>query len=119
MPDSHVVAKLDFTNAFNSIRRDSLLEVVVTHIPELLQFCLSSYGQPSNLLYDQHIIASQEGVQQGDPLGPLLFCLTIQPILNSLESNLLLGYLDDIYIGGEMRGSPEMLRCAWEEWAWV
>ena len=45
IPDSHVVAKLDFTNAFNSIRRDSLLEAVATHIPELLQFCLSSYGQ--------------------------------------------------------------------------
>ena len=33
MPDSSVVAKLDFTNAFNSIRRDSMLETVTLHVP--------------------------------------------------------------------------------------
>ena len=102
MPDNCVVAKLDFTNAFNSVRRDSMLEAVALHVPEILQFCHSSYAHPTNLLYDLHTISSEEGVQQGDPLGPLLFCLTIQPILGSLTSKLLLGYLDDITIGGDV-----------------
>ena len=101
MPDSYMVAKLDFTNAFNSIRRDSMLEAVALHAPEILQFCHSAYAKPTRLLYDNHTISSEEGVQQGDRLGPLLFCLTIQPILSSLTSKLLLGYLDDITVGGE------------------
>ena len=47
-----------------------------------------------------HTISSQEGPQQGDPLGPLLFCNTIQPLLLSLNSDLNLGYLDDVTRGG-------------------
>jgi len=43
---------------------------------------------------------SQEGPQQGDPLGPLLFCNTIHPLLESLGSVLRLGYMDDVTLGG-------------------
>jgi len=43
---------------------------------------------------------SEEGAQQGDPIGPLLFCNTIQPVLSSLEASLKLGYLDDVNLGG-------------------
>ena len=42
---------------------------------------------------------SQEGTQQGDPLGQLLFCNTIQPSLLSLASKLTHGYLDDFTLG--------------------
>ena len=48
-------------------------------------------------------ILSQEGCKQGDPLGPLLFSLTVQPILESLHSDLILGYLDDLTLGGSLR----------------
>jgi len=34
-------------------------------------------------------LMSQEGSQQGDPLGPLLFCHTIHPLLMALGSVLL------------------------------
>jgi len=33
-------------------------------------------------------------------MGPLLFCNTIQPLLDSLRSTLTLGYLDDVTLGG-------------------
>ena len=34
-------------------------------------------------------------------LGPLLFCLTTQPLLLSLQSELTLGYMDDLTLGGD------------------
>ena len=40
------------------------------------------------------------GPQQGDPLGPLLFCLPLQPILLETRSSLAFGYLDDLALGG-------------------
>ena len=43
---------------------------------------------------------SQEGTQQGDHLGPLLFCLALHPLLLSLQSKLIIGYIDDITVGG-------------------
>jgi len=38
MPDGHVVVKIDFRNAFNSLRRDLMLRSVVSssrHLPVL------------------------------------------------------------------------------------
>ena len=46
------------------------------------------------LFCGDHTIASEEGVQQGDPLGPLLFCLTIQPFITKLRSDFCIFYLD-------------------------
>ena len=43
---------------------------------------------------------SQEGTQQGDPLGPLLFCHALHPLLLSLQSKLIIGYLDGNTVGG-------------------
>ena len=101
MPHDWVVAKLDFSNAFNSISRDSMLEAVHSSIPELDSFCRLSYEEPSILKYGCREILSSEGVQQGDPLGPLLFSLTIHPLLSSLKSALAFGYLDDVTVGGD------------------
>lgn len=94
--------KVDFKNAFNTLRRDRMLQSVKTSVPMLLPFVLNSYGAPSFLFYNDSIILSQEGVQQGDPLGPLLFCLTTHSIVSSLSSELKFFYLDDGTIGGPL-----------------
>jgi hypothetical protein len=96
----NVVVKLDFTNAFNSIRRDVLLQAVYDNLPEVYRFCFSAYNYNSVLKFDNRNIMSMEGIQQGDPIGSLLFCLAIQPLLRSLSSTLRIGYLDDITLGG-------------------
>ena len=68
--------KLDFRNAFNSIHRDKMLASVLSLCPSLYPFVYSSYSSPSSLFWGNEVILSAEGVQQGDPLGPLLFCIT-------------------------------------------
>ena len=68
-PD-YVMIKLDFKNAFNSVRRDKVLEATWVHAPELYPYVFSCYSQCSHLFYENTIIPSQEGVQQGDPFGP-------------------------------------------------
>ena len=49
------------------------------------------------------MLYSAEGVQQGDPLGPLLFCLAIQPIICILHSDFHVLYLVDGTIGGSLQ----------------
>jgi hypothetical protein len=81
-----VLVKIDFRNAFNTLRRDSILEAVAKHFPELLPFALSTIDTPSDLLFGDFVLQSEEGAQQGDPLGPLYFCLTFKDVLVSLRS---------------------------------
>jgi hypothetical protein len=99
MEQDSVFVKLDFVNAFNSIRRDSVLEAVAEHAPNILAFTFSAYGSPSFLHFGDFTLQSAEGVQQGDPLGPLLFCLALSKPLSLLNSDFVSGYLDDIGIG--------------------
>ena len=76
------------------------------------------------------IISSSCGVQQGDPLGPLLFSLALKPIIDKIQAlnpRLNLWYLDD----GVIVGSPELLQSVWDiivglhpnplkcEWIWL
>ena len=100
-PDEALV-KLDFKNAFNSLRRDSILEAAKQSLPEAYAYIHASYGSSSHLFYQDNIISSEVGVQQGDPLGPLLFCLCLQPILQRCSSDIRIGYLDDVTLGGKV-----------------
>jgi hypothetical protein len=100
MPVDHCVVKLHFSNAFNSLHRDAILNALLEKAPGIYKFCYLYYSKPSVLVYNGHTIQSSEGSQQGDPLGALLFCCTIQQLLLSLVSELNLGYMDDVTLGG-------------------
>ena len=110
LPANYAMVKLDFRNAFNSVRRDRVLEAALEHIPELYPFVYCCYSTSSHLFFDKHILSSQEGVQQGDPLGPLLFCLAIHPLVKKLSSELKIFYLDDGLIGGSTSDVLEDIR---------
>ena len=47
-------------------------------------------------------IPSSEGVQQGDPLSPLLFCLAIHDLVQQLQSEFNVFCLDDGTLGGSL-----------------
>ena len=112
MPDHHLLLKLDFRNAFNSLRRDKMLLAVCEKAPQLFPLVHSAYSAPSSLFIQDKTILSAEGVQQGDPLGPLLFSLTTMDLMEPLRSELLIFYLDDGTLGGELR----MFSTTYRQW---
>lgn len=100
-----VIVKIDIKNAFNSVERDTILSEVLEHTSSLYPFVYQCYASPSNLYFSGSMIQSQVGAQQGDPLGPLLFCLAIQKVISGLKAPLNIWYLDDGVIGG----APEVV----------
>ena len=87
--------KVDFENAFNSIRRDKLLESVKNDFECVFPFLYQCYSQDSILTFNGTRLKSAEGIQQGDPLGPLCFSLCLQGLVSSLSSAFNVWYLDD------------------------
>ena len=102
--------KVDISNAFNSVNRDCFLNQMATIFPKAYNWSKWLYEEKTPLLFSNYTIWSETGVQQGDPLGPLLFCSAIHPILEKInkECNLDINawYMDD--------GNPEKLFLAWE-----
>ena len=103
-----VILKLDAKNAFNTVSRQVILTPVAEKFPQLFPLVSKCYLQPSLLTvkvgnYTSYV-HSEEGVQQGDPLGSFLFSLALQPILlkanRDNSSALTPSYLDDTIILG-------------------
>ena len=99
-----VLVKVDFSNAFNTVQRAAVLREVRHHLPQLAPWADWCYGRAGVLRYGDHTILSTAGVQQGDPLGPLLFALALQPALEAAKAaaplDLCFAYLDDVVLAG-------------------
>ena len=99
---SKAILKLDFKNAFNSIHRDKVLAAVLDHAQGLYPFIHSAYSSPLSLFWEDKTLLSAEGVQQGEHLGPLPFCLCIHHMGSQLQSELGFFFLDDGTLGGNV-----------------
>ena len=105
--DDFVVFKVDMRNAFNMVSRQAILNECATFFPEILPWVVWCYGTHPLLWHPQGQLCSELGVQQGDPLGPLLFSLVLQKLAASIDAddermNLLFHpwYLDDGFLAG-------------------
>ena len=101
-PD-YILEKLDIQSAFNSMRRDILLRKCLINCPEIFRLASLAHGSPTPPMANGNLIWSDSGVQQGDPLCPLLFSLAIHDIASSMKSNFNVWYLDDATIAGDPR----------------
>jgi len=102
MPEDHVIIKLDLRTHSIHCACEAMLEAVEYVVPELYRFVYSAYTIELLLQYGNDTVKSREGPQQGDPLGPLMFCTTIKPLLSLLQSELRIGFQDDLTIGGQV-----------------
>ena len=106
---------LDFSNAFNSIFRHKMLQSVSKLSPSLYSYVHLAYSSLSTLFWAAKLISSEEGIQQVDPLGPLLFCLSIHNLVERLKSEFHLFYLDDGILGGDVPSLKEDIELlTWE-----
>ena len=104
---------LDFSNAFNSVNRKAMIAEFLRHIPGLWVWIESCYSCQPILHLGNSTIHSCCGVQQGDPLGPLGFTMTLHPIVKRVKSEvpslrMNAWYLDD----GTLVGRDEDLAAA-------
>ena len=98
-----VLLKLDVKNTYNSICRDTVLQAAYTHLPEIYPFIWDCYSSKTSLFHGDFRLNSATGVQQGDPLGPDLFALTIHGVTSEVKSVINVWYLDDGCIGGDLQ----------------
>ena len=97
--DDMAMLKIDFTNAFNLVDRQTFINEVKMNLPSIYNWVVYCYGIESILDYDAFTIQSSCGVQQGDPLGPLLFALALNTLIAKINTSCSLAlhiwFLDD------------------------
>jgi hypothetical protein len=104
-----VVLQIDFANAFNSVHRAAFIAAMEKYLPDLAAWIRWTYDTRAELLVSTpegpRTIFSEEGCQQGDPLGPLMFCLAIHELILKVSQGVLglhlnAWYFDDGTIAG-------------------
>ena len=108
MEDDFVVLKVDLKNAFKMVSRQAALTECAEHFPELLPWANWCYGHHPFLWHPLGCLTSELGVQQGNPLGPLLFSLVLNILVAAISTrdecaglNFHAWYMDDGALAGQ------------------
>jgi len=65
--------KVDVKNTLNECEHSAFFACVSEDFPEIFVWINWWYSQSAELLFGNRQLLASSGVQQGDPLGPLLF----------------------------------------------
>ena len=73
--------QVDLHNAFNLVDRIFMMAAVREHFPDISHWVESCYSVAPFLNLGKETISSTTGAHQGDPLGSLLFALSLHPVI--------------------------------------
>jgi hypothetical protein len=111
-----VTLRLDFQNAYKSVSRTALQQAVA---PRLLPSAAWTYRSHGPLVVwgasaDAPPLASQSGVRQGDPCGPLLFALALQGpferVRDAFPDVRVVAYANDVHLQSPPEAATEAFR---------
>ena len=88
--NNHTMLQLDLKNAFNLISRSVILRETKRYLSEILPWVRLCYAndEDSILSSGKFTLRSHSGIHQGDPLGPLLFAIVLQPVIKRLRKKM-------------------------------
>lgn len=104
----HWVVQTDCSNAFNTAKRTAIMAQAAKSTPGLVGYIARCYDEvPAKAMYEmdsgeRRAIECKSGVQQGDGMGPPLFCFVLVPIVSKLRAKYeplgvsIKAYMDDI-----------------------
>jgi hypothetical protein len=114
-----VLLKVDISNAYNSVSRLACCdgaENVSSELGAWARWCLAT---PSLVSCKGEAMSCSTGVQQGEPLSPLLFCIGISPVIETLAARFphlaQAWYLDDGLLYGTHHELAECIPILKEE----
>ena len=81
-----VLLKINMRNAFNSLRRDSFLSGARVRTPGLNSLLWQACSSPTRLFFGEKGFVSETGIQQGDPIQPALFALSVDEAARGVQS---------------------------------
>ena len=115
-----IILKLDISNAYNSIDRGACLRGVQKHCPDILRWAHWCLNGTSSVFWDKAKIDCTTGVQQGDPLAPLLFSVGLHGVIDEAVETFpelrQLFFLDDGICKGAIPLVRRYLRCYAPAW---
>ena len=97
--------QIDLCNAFNSVDRTPILQFVCSKLPEASAWAEWVLCAAAPLYLGTRQLLCTTGIQQGDPMGPLLFAAGIHEIISKVAAEYpgawSIWYLDDGTIVGD------------------
>ena len=95
-----------------------MLAAVADKFPELFHFVRSGSG-PSKLWVGSEVITSEDGAQQGNPMGPLEFGVALGTMLERVEARVMIPFaawiIDDGSMATTIDGASALLNVIEEE----
>ena len=104
MAEDELFLKVDVSNAYYTISRSACMEGVKKYCPDVARWAQWCLNGRSRVYHNAHVISCSTGVQQGDPLAPVLFSVGLHKVIEQLlaiPEIRQLWFLDDGVIRGK------------------